>query len=145
MDIETIRMAFAEELRFVAHVRSDKVIQAFATVPRERFLGDRPWQVADLAGDGGYWTVPGDDAGAAYHNVLFAIDADRGLNNGHPEFWPGCSTGSTFGRATASTTSVPAPAITQRSSRRWPGRRVPSSRRRSIPPSLNARETIWRR
>jgi len=87
VDIETIRMAFAEELRFVAHVRSDKVIQAFATVPRERFLGDRPWQVADLAGDGGYWTVPGNDAGAAYHNVLFAIDADRGLNNGHPEFW----------------------------------------------------------
>jgi protein-L-isoaspartate(D-aspartate) O-methyltransferase len=85
MDIETARAAFAEELRFVAHVQSEPVIRAFATVPRERFLGKRPWQVADLAG--GYWEVPGDDPNAAYHNVLFAIDAGRGLNNGHPEFW----------------------------------------------------------
>jgi protein-L-isoaspartate(D-aspartate) O-methyltransferase len=85
VDIKTRREAFAEELRFVAHVRSDRVIEAFATVPRERFLGSRPWQVAELGG--GYWEVPGDDPGAAYHNVLFAIDAERELNNGHPEFW----------------------------------------------------------
>jgi len=85
MDIEIARQAFAEELRYVAHVRSDRVIAAFATVPRERFLGQRPWQVFDMAE--GYWDVPGDDPAAAYHNVLFAIDAARELNNGHPEFW----------------------------------------------------------
>jgi protein-L-isoaspartate(D-aspartate) O-methyltransferase len=28
-----------------------------------------------------------DDPAAAYHNVLFAIDPARELNNGHPEFW----------------------------------------------------------
>ncbi|MGD0103932.1 MAG: hypothetical protein ABSC06_07820 [Rhodopila sp.] len=72
MDIKTVRAAFAEELRFVAHVRSERVIEAFATVPREQFLGDRPWQVADLVE--GYWEVPGNDPGSAYHNVLFAID-----------------------------------------------------------------------
>ena len=85
MDIDTARHAFAEELRYVAHVRSDRVIAAFATVPRERFLGPPPWQVFDLTD--GYWEIPGDDPGAAYHNVLFAIDAARELNNGHPEFW----------------------------------------------------------
>ncbi len=85
MDIETARYAFAEELRYVAHVRSDRVIAAFATVPRERFLGPPPWQVYDHAD--GYWQVPGDDPSAACHNVLFAIDAARELNNGHPEFW----------------------------------------------------------
>jgi protein-L-isoaspartate(D-aspartate) O-methyltransferase len=85
MDIKTVRAAFAEELRFVAHVRSERVIEAFATVPREQFLGDRPWQVADLVE--GYWEVPGNDPGSAYHNVLFAIDPARELNNGHPEFW----------------------------------------------------------
>jgi protein-L-isoaspartate(D-aspartate) O-methyltransferase len=85
MDIATIRAAFAEELRYVAHVRSDRVVQAFATVPLERFLGARPWQVADFSE--GYWDAPDDDPGAAYHNVLFAIDAARELNNGHPEFW----------------------------------------------------------
>jgi protein-L-isoaspartate(D-aspartate) O-methyltransferase len=85
VDIDTARQAFAEELRYVAHVRSNRVIAAFATVPRERFLGPRPWQVYDHAD--GYWEVPGDDRCAACHNVLFAIDAARELNNGHPEFW----------------------------------------------------------
>jgi protein-L-isoaspartate O-methyltransferase len=46
MDLKPIRAAFAEELRYVAHVRSDRVVIAFATVPRESFpaprLG-RPW------------------------------------------------------------------------------------------------------
>ena len=86
MDIETRRAAFAEELRFVAQVRSGRVVAAFATVPRDRFLGDPPWQVFDLD-RGGYWEVPGADPGSAYHNVLFAIDAARELNNGQPEFW----------------------------------------------------------
>jgi protein-L-isoaspartate(D-aspartate) O-methyltransferase len=85
MDIDTIRAAFAQELRYVAHIRSDRVVQAFATVPREHFLGPRPWQVVDFAE--GNWTAPEDDPGAACHNVLFAIDAARNLNNGHPEFW----------------------------------------------------------
>lgn len=85
MDIEIARQAFAEELRYVAHVRSDRVIAAFATVPRERFLGPPPWQAYHFTD--GYWQVPGDDPAAACHNVVFAIDAARELNNGHPEFW----------------------------------------------------------
>lgn len=84
-DIKAARLAFAEELRYVAHVRSDRVIEAFATVPRELFVGERPWRVYDFAD--GYWEAPGDDPRSAYHNVLFAIDAARDLNNGQPEFW----------------------------------------------------------
>lgn len=86
MDTACARQAFAEELRFVAHVRSDAVVAAFASVPRERFLGPPPWYIHDLT-DGQYWQVLSTDPAAAYHNVLFAIDAARGLNNGHPEFW----------------------------------------------------------
>jgi protein-L-isoaspartate(D-aspartate) O-methyltransferase len=86
MDIKTTRSAFAEELRYTAHVRSDRVIAAFATVPREHFLGAPPWQAYDLQA-GGYWEVPGDDPRSVYHNVIFAIDTTRNLNNGHPEFW----------------------------------------------------------
>jgi protein-L-isoaspartate(D-aspartate) O-methyltransferase len=86
MDLATIRSAFAEELRYVAHVRSDRVIRAFATVPREHFLGAPPWHAFDLQ-EGHYWDVPGDDPCSVYHNVIFAIDASRNLNNGHPEFW----------------------------------------------------------
>ncbi len=85
MDIDTVRKAFADELRYAAHVRSDRVIAAFATVPREKFLGPPPWKIFDHTD--GYWEVPTDDPTAACHNVLFAIDAARELNNGHPEFW----------------------------------------------------------
>jgi protein-L-isoaspartate(D-aspartate) O-methyltransferase len=85
MDVDTARAAFAQELRYVAHVKSNPVIQAFGTVKRENFLGPKPWKVADMGG--GYWEAPMDDPTAAYHNVLFAIDADRELNNGQPEFW----------------------------------------------------------
>ena len=37
--IREARRWFAEELRFVARVNSAKVVDAFATVPRERFVG----------------------------------------------------------------------------------------------------------
>ena len=84
-DIKAARSAFAEELRYVAHVRSQRVIEAFATIPRHRFLGERPWRVYHFVD--GYWEAPGDDPRSAYHNVLFAIDAGRMLNNGQPEFW----------------------------------------------------------
>jgi protein-L-isoaspartate(D-aspartate) O-methyltransferase len=86
VDMVTVRQRFADELRYVAHVRSDRVIAAFAAVPRERFLGSPPWRVYDQF-TGEYWTVPSADPTAAYHNVLYAIDTERGLNNGQPEFW----------------------------------------------------------
>ena len=84
--IEAARRAYAEELRFVAAVQSETVLRAFATVPRERFLGPGPWQVARLS-DGTYWPTPDADATHLYHNVLIGIDPARRLNNGHPEFW----------------------------------------------------------
>jgi protein-L-isoaspartate(D-aspartate) O-methyltransferase len=80
------RRRYAEELRYVAHVRSEAVVDAFAAVPRERFLGPGPWQILDLrAGD--YWPTPDADPAHLYHNVLVAIDAARGLNNGEPSLW----------------------------------------------------------
>lgn len=86
MDITSARHAFAEELRYVAHIRCDRVVAAFAAVPREAFLGPPPWQIYDHE-RGGYWTISTSDPTALYHNVLIAIDAARELNNGHPEFW----------------------------------------------------------
>jgi protein-L-isoaspartate(D-aspartate) O-methyltransferase len=84
-EMRIARRAFAEELRFVAHVRSRRVVEAFAKVPRELFLGARPWRVFDFAD--GYWEAQSEDPRVAYHNVLFAIDSARDLNNGHPQFW----------------------------------------------------------
>jgi protein-L-isoaspartate(D-aspartate) O-methyltransferase len=43
--IEEARHRYAEELRFTARLGSRAVIDAFATVPRERFFGPGPWRL----------------------------------------------------------------------------------------------------
>jgi protein-L-isoaspartate(D-aspartate) O-methyltransferase len=85
-DIAACRQFYAEELRAAAHLRSEVLVRAFATGPREDFLGPGPWQVLISweAGSSSYRTTEDCDPRHLYHNVLVAIDAARGLNNGHP-------------------------------------------------------------
>ncbi len=79
------RRLFAEEVRVVAHVRDERVVEAFATVPRERFVGPGPWRILHFFD--GYWTTPDDDPRQLYHNVLVALDESSGLNTGEPSLW----------------------------------------------------------
>src|SRR5262245_5545857 len=44
ISVRTARQVYAEELRFTANVISRPVIRAFATVPREHFVGPGPWR-----------------------------------------------------------------------------------------------------
>ena len=85
-DIAACRQFYAEELRAAAHLRSEALVGAFATVRREDFLGQGPWQVLISweSGASSYRTTVDDDPRHLYHNVLVAIDAARSLNNGHP-------------------------------------------------------------
>jgi protein-L-isoaspartate(D-aspartate) O-methyltransferase len=53
----TVRRRFAEELRFLADLRSLAVVEAFATVPRERFVGPGPWRVRNSVDRAEYWTT----------------------------------------------------------------------------------------
>lgn len=85
MTIEEARRWFAEEIRAVAHLESDALVEAFARVPREAFLGAGPWQIArsfELAAP--YRTTVDADPRHLYHNVLVAIDPARQLHNGLP-------------------------------------------------------------
>jgi protein-L-isoaspartate(D-aspartate) O-methyltransferase len=87
-EIAAARRWFAEDLRLRAPVcRNMAIVEAFAAVPRERFLGEPPWQIiADLAP---HTPVAAPDARArwVYHDVLVAIDPERNLNNGMPSLW----------------------------------------------------------
>lgn len=85
-DMRAIRQAYAEELRAVSNLQSQALVAAFATVPREHFLGPGPWQIVAPAGFGKrpYRTTEDADPRHLYHNVLVAIDAERRLNNGEP-------------------------------------------------------------
>ena len=84
--LEQVRRAYAERLRVAARLRSDALVEALAHVPRERFLGPGPWQVVDRVTPAGlrYSATPDADPKHVYADVLIAIDAGRGLNNGQP-------------------------------------------------------------
>lgn len=85
IDLETARHWYAEGLRFQAPARSNAVIAAFATVPREAFLGPPPWRL--LAGGRDHGPLETDDPRHLYHDILVAIDPVRDLNNGQPSLW----------------------------------------------------------
>jgi len=101
-DLDDIRRKYAEGIRDVLKLRfsivlSKDLVDAFAKVPRESFLGPGPWlirgtrsniwqkftrwlQRSDPTGD---WITV--DPEQLYRNdAIVAIDASRGLNNGEP-------------------------------------------------------------
>src|SRR5690348_17751749 len=85
--VEKVRRRYAEELRFTARLRTRTVVDAFAAVPREHFLGPGPWQVLSPMAMAEYWTTEDADPRHLYHDVLIAIDEERRLNNGQPSLW----------------------------------------------------------
>jgi protein-L-isoaspartate(D-aspartate) O-methyltransferase len=87
LDVAEARRWFAEELRHTSHVRSPGVVEAFATVPRERFAGPGPWRILSPMRGPDYWTTDDADPRRLCHDVLVAIDETRWLNNGQPSLW----------------------------------------------------------
>ncbi|HTW70769.1 MAG TPA: methyltransferase domain-containing protein [Acetobacteraceae bacterium] len=82
-----VRAWYAEELRATGPVSADAVVQAFATVPRELFLGPGPWRIRGAFRYEGYRSTPDDDPRHVYHDVLVALDEARRINNGSPSLW----------------------------------------------------------
>jgi protein-L-isoaspartate(D-aspartate) O-methyltransferase len=77
-----LRALYAEEIRAVGDIRSERLIRAFATVPREAFLGPGPWSI--VRPDGRYRQTSDSNPKHLYHNVLVGLDDTRHLNTGHP-------------------------------------------------------------
>ena len=86
-DLCEARRWFAEELRFVARIEDQNVVDALATVPRERFVPQGPLRMLSHWNLRDYWTPPGSSPTAVYHDVLIAYDEKRRLNNGQPSLW----------------------------------------------------------
>jgi protein-L-isoaspartate(D-aspartate) O-methyltransferase len=81
-ELEIVRRAYAKRITFVAGVHDRRVEAAFASVPRERFLGRGPWPI--LRWDRGYVPTPSRNAVYIYDDVLIGIIPERHLNNGQP-------------------------------------------------------------
>ncbi len=75
------RRFYAEYIVRSTGSTSARLIEAFASVPREDFLGPGPWQV--FVGSG-YIPTISDDPRLIYQNVLVALASDRNINNGEP-------------------------------------------------------------
>ena len=78
-DLSDIRRAYAETIAGSVGVTDAPVIEAFATVPREVFLGDGPWLV-----HGGYTARRTSDPAAIHADVLVSLHLEKGINNGQP-------------------------------------------------------------
>lgn len=82
--LDAAREAFAEQLRREGPLRSERLVRAFARVPREDFLPPGPWLT--LPDERGYRSTPSADPEHLYADVAVALDAARLLNNGAPGF-----------------------------------------------------------
>lgn len=61
--------------------KNERLRDAFASTPRERFVGAGPWKV--YAG-GDYVETPSDDPAFLYQDVLVALAPERRIHNGPP-------------------------------------------------------------
>ena len=91
MTIEECREFYAREVKFAANVTTPGLVEAFAQVPRETFLGAGPWQIGSaearsMSAAGmlqmSYITV--DDPRDVYHNVVVSLERSKDINNGQP-------------------------------------------------------------
>jgi protein-L-isoaspartate(D-aspartate) O-methyltransferase len=85
-DLAAFRRVYAEMVCAAAGSKDPRLLEAFATVPRERFLGPGPWKFLASPVTRVYMETPSDDPVYLYEDRLFAIDPARGLNNGLPSF-----------------------------------------------------------
>jgi protein-L-isoaspartate(D-aspartate) O-methyltransferase len=86
-DLAANRRFFAEEVQIAGNIETPALVEALASVPRERFLSPGPWVIAserDFRGP--LRKTPGDDPRFVYHNISIAIDPARMLFNGSPSF-----------------------------------------------------------
>ena len=84
-DLALRRRFFAEEIEAIANLRTPGLVEALASVPRERFLGPGPWTVRSESDFGAPPRQTLDaDPRHVYHNLAIGIDPSRQLFNGQP-------------------------------------------------------------
>jgi protein-L-isoaspartate(D-aspartate) O-methyltransferase len=90
-----LRAFYARYVTLAGGAADARVEAAFASVPRENFVGDGPWFLpgglnADAPFANGYFETPDQDVAFIYQDVLVALDPFRGINNGQPSLHARC-------------------------------------------------------
>lgn len=79
--LEEIRAFHAKMMAAASNSDDERLQQVFERVPREAFLGPGPWQIRV---NRRYMDTLSSDPAYLYQNVLVALDANKGINNGEP-------------------------------------------------------------
>lgn len=85
--VEEFRRFYAEFIVRSSGSSNARLIEAFAAVPREDFVGPAPWQV--FFGSG-YIPAISDDPRLLYQDVLIGLAPERKINNGQPSLHARC-------------------------------------------------------
>lgn len=76
---EELQRDYAHAVTKAARATDPRIKQAFAAIPREKFLPPPPWTTISSG-----MATQTSDIADIYDNVLVAIDRKRGINNGEP-------------------------------------------------------------
>jgi protein-L-isoaspartate(D-aspartate) O-methyltransferase len=86
--LKSCRTFFANLVTASAGISSDsRLTAAFASTPRERFLGSGPWRVFTPIG---YIHTPSDDPAFLYQDITVALEEEGSINNGQPALHAFC-------------------------------------------------------
>lgn len=81
--LTVVRRAYARQILARTGIAYNQSLEdAFATIPRERFVGEPPWQLSQ--GRRRYAALASGDPAVLYQDVLIALAPERGVNNGSP-------------------------------------------------------------
>lgn len=86
-DLQRVREFYARYLVAGAASTNERLIRAFAKVPRERFVGSGPWLVSTGAG---YLPTPSDDPRYLYQDLVIGLVPEKKINNGQPTLHARC-------------------------------------------------------
>jgi protein-L-isoaspartate(D-aspartate) O-methyltransferase len=79
--LDEIRGVFARLVAAASGSADPRLERAFELVPREAFMGPGPWRLGFYQK---YAVTPDADPAYLYQNVVVALDANKGINNGEP-------------------------------------------------------------
>lgn len=79
--LHSFRAFYASLVTAKAGVADQRLKAAFASTPRERFLGSGPWRVLTPVG---YIQTPSADPAFLYQDITVALEDEGSINNGQP-------------------------------------------------------------
>ncbi|HXC97634.1 MAG TPA: hypothetical protein VNU92_18175, partial [Edaphobacter sp.] len=86
--LEAHRLSFAKLITANAGIAPGSELEAaFASTPRERFVGPAPWRIFTRSG---YVESPTDDPAMLYQDVVISLGGDGPFNNGQPTLHAFC-------------------------------------------------------